>query len=221
MNRDHTVIEELLAVHSLGGLDGDDFDALERELSAHGECEECRRLRNEFDETAGRLAFALDPQPVDPAMVDRLLAEARGVPRLDRAGTWRRFLAMAASFVVLVAGFTVLRSSTSTVSVVAAQRFVVLEGDRGDLALAYTPGQAGIVVWGRDLPDPGAGSVYELWAISGETPVSQGCMEPTNGNLAAFLDSEIGPADVMAVTVEPTSCPDAPTTQPIFAAELV
>ena len=221
MNRDHAVIEELLAVRSLGGLDGDDLEALERELSSHGDCLECRQLQDEFDETAGRLAFALDPQPVDPAMVDRILSDGRQVRQIGPTGTWRRFIAMAASFVVLIAGFTVLRSNTTTVSVVAAQRFVVLEGDEGDLALAYTPGQAGIVVWGRDLPEPGAGSVYELWAISGETPVSQGCMEPTNGNLATFLDTEIGTADVMAVTVESTSCPDAPTTQPVYVGELV
>lgn len=227
MTPDHALIEELLAVRSLGGLDSDDLERLERELTEHGACEECRRLRDGFDETAGRLAFSLEPLSVDPAMADRILSQAWGreAPAVDelaerRAGRWRRLVAVAASFVVLVVGIAVLRENTGGVVVVAAQRFLVMEGGVGDLALAYTPGEGGIVVWGQDLPDPGVGNVYELWAFVDGTPESQGCLEPTGGNLATFLDAEIGDAQLMAVTVESATCPEAPTKEPVYTGEL-
>ena len=83
MTRDHTTIEELLAVQALGGLDGDDVQTLAAERASHGDCEECARLEAEFSETAGRLAFSLEPVPVDDAMADRILAD---VPRLSCRG---------------------------------------------------------------------------------------------------------------------------------------
>ena len=42
----------------------------------------------------------------------------------------------------------------------------------------------------------------------------------TSGAGAAFLDADVSQAEVMAVTVESSACPDAPTTDPIFTAEL-
>ena len=78
MTRDHSLIEELMAIDALGGLDGDDRATLERERAGHGaDCAECLRLERAFTETAGRLAFALDPEPVDEGMVERILASHR------------------------------------------------------------------------------------------------------------------------------------------------
>jgi hypothetical protein len=46
--RDHALIEELIAVRALGGLDGGDDDVLRREMAGHGpECAECRQLEVE------------------------------------------------------------------------------------------------------------------------------------------------------------------------------
>ena len=43
--RDHSEIEELLAVRALGGLEPDEERALERAMAEHGpDCEVCRRL---------------------------------------------------------------------------------------------------------------------------------------------------------------------------------
>ena len=78
MIRDHALIDELLAIRALDGLDGDDATVLERELAAHGDCDECRRLEAEHAEVAGMLAFALDPRPVDDGMVDRIVARSSG-----------------------------------------------------------------------------------------------------------------------------------------------
>lgn len=232
MTSDHTLIEELLAVRSLRGLDGDDLTTLERELASHGDCDECGRLRDGFDETAGRLGLALEPVGVDPEMADRILTLARegegAVPAVApvadelaarRGRTWRRALAVAASFAVLAAGIAIVRTDGGP-DVVAAQRIVALEGSRGSLAIAYEPGEATIVVWGEDLPDPGAGRVYDFWTFIDGTPISQGCLRPSGGAMAGVLEGEIGEAQQVAVTVEPASCPDAPTTQPIFSGEV-
>ncbi|HZB78943.1 MAG TPA: hypothetical protein VE522_03740, partial [Actinomycetota bacterium] len=77
MTREHALIEELMAIRALDGLDDDDATRLEREVAAHGDCDECRRLQAEYSEVAGMLALALEPRPVDEDMVDRILAETR------------------------------------------------------------------------------------------------------------------------------------------------
>ena len=65
MTRDHRLIDELLAVRALDGLDEDDAARLDRELASHGDCAECRRLEAEHLEVAGMLPLALDPRAVE------------------------------------------------------------------------------------------------------------------------------------------------------------
>ena len=72
MTRDHTVIEELMAVDALGGLDGDDRALLERERESHGAaCAECALLEKGFAETAGRLAFEEDWDDLQPQEISK------------------------------------------------------------------------------------------------------------------------------------------------------
>jgi hypothetical protein len=47
------------------------------------------------------------------------------------------------------------------------------------------------------------------------------CLAPTEGAVAAYVDVDLSSAELMAVTVESTGCPAAPTTDPLFTAELV
>ena len=133
MNRDHAVIEELLAVRSLGGLDGDDLPLLEAQLAAHGDCEECRALESGYDETAGRLAFALDPMPVDMDQADEILQRATHpatqevapgplVPPADelearrgrRRRSWPAIAAAAAAILLVVSAVAILGPFRST-----------------------------------------------------------------------------------------------------------
>ena len=80
--RDHSSIEQLLAVQALGGLEPGERVTLQAAMDEHGpDCAECRGLQAEFEGTAGLLGFALDPVPVDPEVVDRVLAHPRG-PRV-------------------------------------------------------------------------------------------------------------------------------------------
>lgn len=239
----HDRIEEQLAVRVLGGLDEAGAASLRADMAAHGDCAECRRLERELAETAGRLAFALDPTPVAPGMADRILsaravapiapaavqASSRGTAR-DEVAERRRsrgtytFVGVAAGIaLVAVVAVAALRPGGRTTSVTAqpAQTIVRFQGDVGHLAMAYTPGESGVIFWGSDLPDPGADQVYEIWMIQGGTPVSGGCVTPApGGSLAAFVDAEVGTTDLMAVTVEPADCPSAPTGDPVLTAPL-
>jgi anti-sigma-K factor RskA len=240
--RDHTEIEELLAVQALGGLEDDERAQLEAAMAAHGpDCAECRRLQAGFEETAAMLAFSLEPAEVESDEADRVLAAAAATTRDGAAtrpspagpdqlaerrerrsrGTWRVVVGIAAAFVLLAVVAVVRSTGGDTVTTTWAQRVVPFEGDGGgELAMAYTPGTSGVVIWGEGLPDPGPGNVYELWMITGDTPVSGGCLSPTDGSLAGFVDADVSTADVMAVTVEPEACPSAPTSAPVRIATL-
>jgi hypothetical protein len=239
VNRDHAVIEELLAVRSLGGLDGDDVERLERELAAHGDCEGCRSLANEYGETAGRLGFALEPIPVDPDQADEILRRAThpatqeiappppAVPidalRTRRAPGGRSWpaLAAAAAVVVLVISAVTVFSSLRSIGVQAStsQTVVGFNGDAGELAMAYQPGRSGALFVGSNLPDPGADKVYEIWMLRGSTAVSGGCVRPRDGSIVAFVHADLSGTDQMAVTVEPGSCPSQPTSAPILVSD--
>jgi hypothetical protein len=239
MIRDHSRIEEMLAVRALDGLDGDDVAALEHEMNEHGpDCPDCRRLEDELAETAAMLALSLDPLPVDRAMADRIIQGAPVSPRPTPIGAlqeaarredrrrfnrgWAALVGVAAAFLLIVAIVVADRPAgpPQVVTATSAQRFVPFAG-QGELAMAYTPGQPGAVLWGRGLPDPGRGNTFELWMIRGDDAVSGGCVAPTDGRLAAYVDADIGDAtDLMAITVEPDSCPNTPTQTPWATADI-
>jgi len=228
MTRDHTAIEELLAVRALDGLDGDDVQALDRMLAEHGDCETCRELEAAYAETASMLAATLDPVEVDPAIADAIVATstaavptATGRPATRRSGRgWAAIVAVAAVVVLVVGSLVVLRDRSPATSVDWAQRVVAFEGTSGELAMAYVPGESGVVFWGDGVPQPGEDQTLEIWMIQGDEVVRGACIVPTDGRVATFLDADVSQADVMAVTVESSACPDAPTTDPIFTAEL-
>jgi len=228
--RDHAVIEELLSVDALGGLDDADRALLDRERADHGACEECASLEAEFAEVAGRLGMSLEPVPVRDDMVEDILqdpgaADAPGrvvSPRPRTGGAWRALVAVAAAFTLFVGGW-VVRSVTASDdgAQLSASRFVRFEGTSGTLAMAYELGRPGVVFFGADLPDPGDGRVYEIWMVQGQNaPVSGGCVRPEDGRVLTYVDANLGATDQMLVTVEPDACPDAPTTDPVLSASL-
>ena len=239
MTRDHTVIEELLAIRSLGGLDGDDTALLERELASHGDCEECRRLASEFDETAGRLAFSLEPEPIDMAQADEILRRANhpatqeiapasvaapvvelGERRARRGRSWPALVAAAVAILVVIAAVAFFGPQRSTgVQASTTQQVVGFTGDGGELAMAYQPGEPGALLVGSGFADPGADKAYAIWMLQGSTPVSGGCVRPHDGSIVVFVDADLTGTDQMAVTVEPASCPSAPTTSPVLVSD--
>jgi Anti-sigma-K factor rskA len=232
MMRDHTRIEELLAIRALGGLDPQDEAELEREMASHGpDCEECRRLETEFEETAGRLAFALNPVAVREGFAGETFERAFG-PATQPAGArgaettrrgWLRPLVGVAAAVVLFAagvlvGSAVTGEQPSEKTVLTFQS----ETEPGTLAAAFTPGSSGVYMVGTGLPPLPEGKVYELWLFTGDAPASAMCATPTSdGSVFGFSDASLEGVGLMAVTVESSDCPSAPTTQPVFTAEVI
>lgn len=237
--RDHTTIEELIVAKSIGGLGHDDELALERARAEHGPgCEECRLLEAEYASVAGRLAFALEPAPlrdgfedevVDAALTERVrLVRSNGVAppaRIPRHPgiRLRPLVAVAAAAVLLVGGWVMgAATSAGDPGVPAGARVVAFQGEAGSLAIAYEPGEPGVYLLGSDLPEPAPGEVLEIWMIRDGEPVPGACVVPAqDGSLFAFVDAELGTTEAMAVTVEPSSCPSSPTSDPILTAEIV
>jgi anti-sigma-K factor RskA len=134
-----------------------------------------------------------------------------------RLGRWQAAFGVAAAIALILAFVLATRPGGG---VTVPGTVVAFEGAQGELAMAYTPGERGALVWGAGLPDPGGGKTYELWMIENGNPVRGACLAPTNGAVAAYLDADLSSAELMAVTVESTDCPSAPTTDPVFTAEL-
>jgi hypothetical protein len=237
---DHDRIEELLAVRALDGLEPAELGELDALRAEHGDCERCREIELDFDEIAGRLAFALTPVEVAAGGADAVLAMARAteppkalgddgadelaVRRERKAGRgWRALVAVAAALLLVAVTGTVVTRTADNVDVQAAwgQQVVTFDGGGGaELAMAYTPGESGVLFWGQNIADPGQDKVYEIWMIDDGTPIKGGCVSPQDGAVVAWVDANVGTTETMAVTVEPSSCPEAPTSDPVLTADL-
>lgn len=230
MMRSHDRIEELIAIRSIGGLEPDERAELEREMASHGpDCEECRRLETEYGEVGGRLAFALDPVAVRPGLADETMALALGetpASRPDRGGNrWRPLVAVAAAVVLFVGGAVVGAAVFGGGEVPEQATVLALEPQdptvTGTVTAAFRPGEPGIYLQGSGLEPLPEDRVYELWVIQGDTPAAAVCVRPNDdGSVFGFADEEVSGSEVLAVTVEPSSCSDAPTTPPRWAAQV-
>ena len=231
MMRNHERIEELIAIRSIGGLDPQEQVELEREMASHGfDCEECRRLETEYGEAAGRLAFALDPVRLRPGFAEETirlaLGEAPVSPQRRGGGRWRPLVAVAAALVLFVGGAVLGAAVFGGGGEVPAQATVLaLEPQdpslSGIVTVAFTPGETGMYLQGSGLEPLPDDKVYELWVIEGDTPAAAVCVAPSDdGSVFGFADKEVTGSEVLAVTVEPSTCSDAPTTPPSWAAQV-
>lgn len=232
--KDHQVIEELLTASVLGALEPVEQATLDQEMADHGaQCGECLELRRDYGEVAGRLAFALEPNPVRPGLEDETVHLARSastsqvVPipthRAEGPKAWRGLVAVAAAFVLFAGGWLArgLGGDGDGGTAALPSRVVSFQGTGGNLSVAFEPGTSGVYLLGSDLAAPPIGKVYEVWMIQGDTPVRGACFSPSpNGSLFTFLDAELDTTQTMAVTVEPSSCSDAPTSEPILTADV-
>jgi hypothetical protein len=245
--RDHAAIEELIALGALDGLDPSGQQELAAQRSDHGaDCEECRRLESTYDEVAGRLAFAVEPAQIREGFEDELVTLAHGgenpkrvddsPPSIAREREHRRFArpmrvlaGVVAAALVVGAGIGYLLAPNGDTAAKALEQIVRQQDARqvqligsasGTMKVVYAPSISSAVVVGSGLEEPPSGKAYELWAFHGQTPDSAGCFAPENGNVLDKVDADLSGADALAVTVESSACPSAPTTQPVRSAEL-
>jgi hypothetical protein len=72
---------------------------------------------------------------------------------------------------------------------------------------------------GVGLPDPGDDRAYQLWVLRDGSAVSAGVLDDDAGRARA-LTEEYRAGDALAVTVEPASGSDQPTTEPVVVLTL-
>jgi hypothetical protein len=216
MTRDHFRIEELMAADALGGLDEDDRGTLARERAAHGDCDECDRIEAGFGETAGRLAFSLDPAPFGDDVTDGILRSAVGDRPSAAPSVWRRVLVAVAAAIVLVVAVVIVRDETRSGQLAAT----FTGSGSGHLEMRFTPGEPGARLRGSGFAPLPSDHTYELWMIRAGTPIRAMCFTPDAGRVRLALATPVQGSDTMAVTVESSACPAAPTTEPILSADL-
>ncbi|MFL5767171.1 MAG: anti-sigma factor domain-containing protein [Actinomycetota bacterium] len=242
---DHASIEELIALHSLDGLDPSGERELAEQRAEHGAtCQECLRLESTYDEVAGRLAFAVEPAEIDDGFEDRVVALARGGQRAEAGddepssiapeGDHRRFTTsvravaglVAAALIVAAAigGYLLAPRQDTTAQALEGllkrhdvQRVELNGAANGTMNVYYAPEDPNVFLVGSGLDEPPSGKAYELWMFRGNTPVSGGCFTPEEGDVLHEVDADLSGATAMAITVEPDACPSAPTTSPVMS----
>ena len=94
-------------------------------------------------------------------------------------------------------------------------------GVEGSGTVFYFAEAAQAVIIAEDVPALAQDQTYQLWAIEGGEPRSLGLMRPDAtgvGTMVVPYDADA--ADALAITVEPAGGSDAPTTAPVFLAEV-
>ncbi len=241
MMRDHTEIEELLALEALGGLEHDDRAHLDALLADHGPDAECAELREGFADTAAMLGAGLEPTSVSAGLEEQTVVRALadtpgggsaggdGGPTAIAPSHRRRnaLVAIAAAIVLVAVGalggyLAAPRNPESFIGQEGVQivPFAPSDGTAGAMTLAVSPDGTKGYVLGSGLAAPPSGKTYELWTIKGKTPTSLGCVVPTNGQVVFPVSGSFSTADVAALTVESSVCPSAPTTSPVMVATL-
>ena len=225
--RDHTRIEELFATQALNGLDHDGLAELAEERAMHEpDCPGCRELETAYQEVAGRLAFAVGPEPVRAGMVEEIVAQPRRPQQVGRALRspraigWRRSaaaIAAAAAFVLAggVGGYVVRGGAAAPQAVQLAST-----GGSGSLAFVYQPEGRSAYLVGSGLGPLPPDHVYELWVIRNQTPVPAGTFGAGEEQVVLPVRIDLSGATEIAVTVEPRPGSAAPTTKPLFGAPI-
>ncbi len=79
-------------------------------------------------------------------------------------------------------------------------------------AQVYFSASRGMVLAAENLPELPPDRVYQVWAISGDSPVSAGTFQrERDGRGSLIALSQIPPPNAMAITVEPTGGVPLPT----------
>jgi anti-sigma factor RsiW len=229
----------LTGAYAADALDAGERDAFEVHL---GTCDACRQEVAELVATTARLgsAEALPPPPGLRARVLDEIARTRQLPpRGDvvdltarRARWYRQPVAAAAAVLLVVAaglgGLAAAGHHRAGQAREREQQIAALVGDPAATVkrVAVTGGGSGTVIsnggtavfLARDLPELPSGRAYQLWRIRGQSPESAGLLG-RGGDVTALVDG-VTPSDSIAVTVEPSSGSERPTSSPVLVVSL-
>jgi anti-sigma-K factor RskA len=212
---DHADMKTLLGAFALNALPAEEMQQLEQHVATCAECaHEVRLLR----EASTQLAWL--PSPEDPGeLVERIAA---ALPRRPRRIVTRVAVGIAAIAIVVAGllGATLVRERSRNGDLVhvvaAADRTVTLAARRGfeGRGRVYLGrGRAAVIL--DNVPDPGHGRAYQLWAIKDAKPVSMTIVHGRGRVERAFRWTLN--ADEFAITIEPLGGSPVPTSNPVLA----
>jgi len=239
--------DELIGAYTLGALDPDELEAVERHLAV---CEHCRQAVAEARRTAQLLAFSAPPQPVPVRTRRQLLARVRPSPVRNSLRFWLArpawALAAAASLLALLFGWQVIqqhrvadRQARQAVEANAQRRAVVqLIAQRDGLlirlqgtgaardahgAIILDPSSNTALVAVEGLPRPATGQAYVVWLVRGDQYHQAGILPvDERGHAELFLSprESLRTFDALAITLENGPQVSAPNGQPVALATL-
>jgi anti-sigma-K factor RskA len=229
-------LHTLTGAYATDALEPEEHDRFERHLA---ECADCRQEVAELRATTARLATAAYESP-PPAMRARVLDEISRtrqqpplttdtddtddtVVPLTRRRWWTQPASAAAALLLVVsAGLGALawqQDQRADEAEARAEQIaaVVTDPDRVETNAPATTEGSGTVVAAQDLavfrtdglPELPSDQDYQLWLISDEGATSAGVLG-RDGDLEKVVE-DVGDADALGLTVEPSGGSDAPT----------
>jgi hypothetical protein len=199
---------------ALDALDPDEALEFERHLLV---CPACLDAVEPLRAAAAALAFAGDLAPPPAALRLRVLdvVEAVVVPIRRR---WQRPVIAAAAAAAVVSAIVVgVHGSTTESSLAAGLHAYPVHAQsptvQGDLVVTGAARDAVLAV--RGLPEPPAGSVYELWIVRGQRATPAGFLRRGMGMLTRPLPRRAS----VAVSLEPAGGSRRPTGPLLITAE--
>jgi len=226
---DHDALRELVPLLAAGMLGGPDRATVEAHLQT---CRECLADYRVYAPIAGALAQAVQQVDPPPSLRAAVLAAARPNVRSVRAGA--AWFAAAAMLVTCIGLGITVRSLQQRIRSLEAQLrdtqtplAVLMAPDVRQINLAGQPSapaasarvfwsrSRGLVLTAANLPILPPGRVYQLWFISGRTPVSAGLLSAPDerGRLTTTISTplDIASPDALAVSLEPAGGVPQPT----------
>jgi anti-sigma-K factor RskA len=223
-------LHTLTGAYAADALDAEERDRFELHLAA---CADCRQEVAELRATAARLAGAAFEQP-PAALRARVLDEVSrtrqqppladdAVLPLTRRRWWTQPASIAAALLLVVsAGLGALawqqdRRADEAEARAAQIAAVVADPDRVESSAPATTEGSGTVVAAEDLavfrtdglPELPSDQAYQLWLISDQGATSAGVLG-RDGSLEKVVE-DVGDAEALGLTVEPSGGSDAPT----------
>jgi hypothetical protein len=224
---DHEKIDELLAGHVLRALEGEDASEAERLLAGHVPgCQACRSTLEQLQETASDLAMAATPAPPPELLLTRLHRDIRESRRAGRrpVGSWI-WMGAAVAVVGLTVWNAVLNSRlsnevdtkkrfASAVSVLSEPGFRTVSFDTKKqvgthVHAAFRPGDARVVLFGNNIPEPRPGDLYRLWLGKHGRFAPNASFVPEEGLVVLVFSIDLTRYDEILITEEHVGAPPA------------
>lgn len=222
-------LHDLVAPYALDALPPEERDQFEAHLAT---CELCQAELADLGESAANIADAVavapPPQVKEAVMAaiaeeDAPVAEVIDIDRRRTRLAWTIATAAAVVALVFVGMWSITSGQLTEANRIAAIHeapdsvVVELETSNGPARFVYSETLGQGVFNGTRLSEVDEGHLYELWLIGADAVEPAGTLDPgESGVLVNGVEAGL----TLAMTVEEAPGADAPTTEPLFAAEL-